>query len=66
MPIEVRRIVLSQFGNKSFVPGCGKPAENLLHEKYFGKDQCHDPRYLKPMCKGHHELAHSDVLAHAG
>jgi len=59
VPIEVRRIVINEFGNKCSVQGCTKPAENLHHEKGFAKDQCHDPRYLKPMCKGHHELAHT-------
>jgi len=59
VPVEVRRVVTLEFGNRCCVPGCAKPAENLHHEKGFAKDQCHDPRYLKPMCKGHHELAHA-------
>ena len=59
VPIEVRRVVIKEFGDRCCVPGCAKPAENLHHEKGFAKDQCHDPRYLKPMCKGHHELAHA-------
>jgi len=58
IPVEVRRIVIKEFGNKCSVQGCTKPVENLHHEKGFAIDQCHDPRYLKPMCKGHHELAH--------
>jgi len=59
IPVKVRRIVINEFGNKCSVQGCTKPAENLHHEKGFAKDQCHDPRYLKPMCKGHHELVHA-------
>ena len=59
VPIEVRRIVIKEFGNKCSSPGCLKPAENLHHENGFFLNQCHDPRYLKPLCKGHHELAHA-------
>jgi len=65
VPIEVRRIVIKEFGNKCSAPGCLKPAENLHHENSFAIDQCHDPRYLKPLCKGHHELAHAETR-HAG
>jgi len=57
--VEVRRVVTLEFGNKCSMPGCSKPAENLHHEKGFAKDQCHDPRFLKPMCRGHHEIAHA-------
>lgn len=59
VPIEVRRVVFDQFGDRCSAPGCGKPAKNLHHEKGFAKDQCHDPSYLKPLCRGHHELAHA-------
>jgi len=59
VPVEVRKIVIKEFGNKCSAPGCEKPAENLHHEKIFAIDQCHDPRFLKPLCKGHHELAHA-------
>jgi hypothetical protein len=58
IPTEVKRILAEEFGDRCSAPGCGKPAENLHHEKGFMKDQCHDPRYLKPLCKGHHELVH--------
>jgi len=59
VPVAVRRIVHEEFGDKCGVPGCEKSAENLHHERGFAKDRCHDPRYLKPLCKGHHELTHA-------
>ena len=59
VPVEVRRVVLAEFGSRCSVSGCGKLSVNLHHEKGFAKDQCHDPRHLKPLCKGHHELAHA-------
>jgi len=58
IPVEVRKIIHYEFGDKCSVAGCMKPAKNLHHEKGFARNRCHDPRYLKPLCKGHHELAH--------
>jgi hypothetical protein len=58
VPVEVRRVVINEFGYRCSVSGCERRAENLHHEKGFAIDQSHDPRYLKPLCKGHHELAH--------
>ena len=65
VPAYVRRIIYDEFGDKCSVDGCMKRAENLHHEKGFAKDQCHDPRYLKPLCRGHHELEHAEQLTHA-
>ena len=65
VPVEVRKVVHEEFGDMCSMPGCEKPAENLHHEKGFAKDQCHDPRYLKPLCKGHHELAHAGEFTHS-
>jgi len=59
VPAEVRRIVIAEFGNKCSMPECVRRADNLHHAKGFAKDQCHDPRYLKPLCRGHHELTHA-------
>ena len=59
VPADVRKLVNEEFGDRCSAPGCKKPAENLHHERGFAKDQCHDPRYLKPLCKGHHELTHA-------
>jgi len=61
IPVEVRKIIIKEFGNKCSATGCDKPAENLHHENGFAIDQSHDPRFLKPLCKGHHELAHAGI-----
>ena len=61
VPVEVRRVVIKEFGTRCSVPGCEKLAENLHHVNGFAIDQSHDPRYLKPLCKGHHELAHAKI-----
>jgi len=59
VPLRVLRVIRAEFGERCSAPGCGRVAENLHHSKGFAEDQCHDPRYLKPLCRGHHELAHA-------
>jgi len=59
VPAEVRKITKEEFGEKCSVAGCSKKSENLHHEKPFAIAQSHNPDNLKPLCKGHHELAHA-------
>jgi len=59
VPAVVLRVIRAEFGDKCATPGCSRAAENLHHENGFAKDSCHDPRYLKPLCRGHHELTHT-------
>lgn len=59
VPAAVRKIIEEEYGTVCATYGCRKPAVNLHHEKIFAIDRCHDPRFLKPLCKGHHELAHA-------
>lgn len=58
IPANVRQILIAEFGRKCAYPGCQKPAEQIHHEKPFASHHDHDPRDLKPLCRGHHELAH--------
>lgn len=59
VPVEVRRILKVEYGSRCAISGCGAKAENLHHEKGFARDKCHDPRFIKPLCRVHHELAHA-------
>lgn len=56
--VKIKRILTREFGTKCSEPNCDKPASQLHHEKLFAKWGSHDPRYLKPLCRGHHELRH--------
>lgn len=63
VPVKVRRILYDQYGSRCAITGCAGKAVNLHHEKGFAQDKCHDPRFIKPLCRVHHELAHAgDVL----
>lgn len=59
VPVKIRRILREEYGTQCSVPGCAKTAVNLHHEQGFAKIPGHDPRFLKPLCVGHHQLAHA-------
>jgi predicted HTH domain antitoxin len=58
VPAKILKIVHEEFGTTCSAPGCSKPSVHLHHQNGFAKTQNHDPRFLKPLCKAHHELAH--------
>ncbi|MFA6917604.1 MAG: hypothetical protein WC285_02080 [Candidatus Gracilibacteria bacterium] len=65
IPVAARRILHEEFGKKCSVKNCQKPSTQIHHVQRFFASQSHDPRYLAPLCKEHHELAHSaDVAYH--
>lgn len=59
IPVRIKKIIEKEFGNKCAAQGCQKPAEQIHHEKHFSLYRDHDPRGLKPLCRGHHEMAHA-------
>ncbi len=60
IPAAIQKTINEIFGTKCAMPNCGKPAEQIHHEKPFTKYKSHDPQTLKPLCKGHHELWHTE------
>lgn len=56
--VKITRVLEKKFGKKCGVAGCGRPAAEIHHERLFSKFGTHDPRFLKPLCKAHHEIAH--------
>ncbi len=58
VPAKVRKVVVSKYGGGCSEKGCNNDAEHLHHEKVFAKEGGHDPRLLRPLCWGHHELRH--------
>ena len=55
--VKVRRILKREHGDKCSVPWCGKQSEELHHTQRFALVGAHDPRYIAPLCKAHHEIA---------
>ena len=59
IPVKVKKIIKEEFGTKCSITNCKKQAEVLHHTRKFALAHCHDPRFLAPLCKEHHLIAHS-------
>jgi hypothetical protein len=57
--VKVRRVLREEFGQKCSITTCSKPAEEIHHTQRFSIAHTHDPRYLAPLCRDHHQLAHA-------
>ncbi len=58
VPVKVRRVLKREYGDKCSISTCKKPAEHIHHKVPFSLEKKHDPRFLAPLCKAHHTLAH--------
>jgi hypothetical protein len=57
--VAVQRVLQKEHGTKCSVSGCNKDAEVNHHICRFSISKTHDPKYLAPLCKEHHQIAHS-------
>ena len=60
IPIKIKQHIKEHYGDKCAVKNCKQRARNIHHEKLFSIYKSHDPRFLKPLCRAHHELVHFD------
>ncbi len=64
IPVKVRRLIEKEYGTVCSAPNCFRKSEELHHTDRFSISRRHDPNFLAPLCKEHHEIAHSvDVRA---
>jgi hypothetical protein len=56
---KTRQIIEKEHGTCCSVPGCSHSADALHHTQRFALSNRHDPRYMAPLCKAHHAIAHS-------
>jgi hypothetical protein len=61
IPIQIQKAIKEKYGTKCSAPGCEKMVSQLHHEKPYAIFRTHDPGYIKPLCRGHHELKHAQV-----
>jgi len=61
IPVKTRKILAKEHGTKCSKFDCKKPAVELHHTQRFALARTHDPRYLTPLCKEHHQLAHQII-----
>ena len=58
IPVRVKAILKQEFGQKCSIPTCQKPAQIIHHSQRFALAHTHDPRYMAPLCREHHQIAH--------
>ncbi|MEK7672387.1 MAG: hypothetical protein AAB373_00740 [Patescibacteria group bacterium] len=59
VPVAAKKILYEEFGTKCAVKNCKKPSANIHHTVAFSINRSHDPCYLVPLCREHHELEHA-------
>ena len=59
IPAVITRLIKKEHGSKCSVPTCNKPARTLHHTGLFALGRTHDPKFIAPLCKEHHIIAHS-------
>lgn len=65
VPVKVRKILKREYGGDCAMPRCARPAEEIDHIIPFSMIRRHDPRLMRPLCKSHHQIAHSvDLKSH--
>lgn len=65
IPVEVKKILREEHGEKCSIPICRKPSKIIHHTQRFALSQNHDPKFMAPLCREHHAIAHSiDVKYH--
>jgi hypothetical protein len=59
IPVKIDRIVKREHGEICSIPKCRQRYKVIHHTQRFSLARNHNPFYLAPLCKGHHEIAHS-------
>ncbi|MBI4127129.1 hypothetical protein HY463_00300, partial [Candidatus Peregrinibacteria bacterium] len=59
IPVRIQRLIKQEFGTKCSIDSCKKPSEHIHHTRIFAMSKSHDPNYLAPLCKEHHQIAHA-------
>ena len=59
VPAKTKTLNKKEFGTKCSIPTCKKPSEVIHHTQTFAMSHSHNPNYLAPLCKEHHEIAHT-------
>lgn len=59
MSVKTKKMLAKEHGTKCSISTCKKPSTVIHHTQPFALSHKHDPNYLAPLCKEHHEIAHS-------
>ncbi len=59
IPAKVKKVLKEEYGDKCSIQNCHKKAREKHHAQRFSLSQIHDSKYIAPLCKEHHQIAHS-------
>lgn len=59
IPSKTRELLKKEYGEKCSIKTCAKPAEQIHHMQRFSLAKIHDPKFLAPLCREHHVIAHT-------
>jgi hypothetical protein len=59
IPAKMKRLVQKEHGTKCSIPTCPKQIKIIYHTQRYALSRNHDPHFLAPLCKEHHEIAHA-------
>ena len=57
--VATRKLLTEEDGEKCSIKTCTNPAEHIHHTQRRSLSHNHDPKFLAPLCKDHHIIAHS-------
>jgi hypothetical protein len=62
---RIRNVLEEEYGKKCSAPGCKKPSMEIHHTLPFSLTRRHDPIFMAPLCREHHQIAHLVNLKYA-
>jgi hypothetical protein len=57
--VAVQTVQEKEYGNKCSIATCHNPIDDTHHGQRLGLAQVHDPKQMAPLCKQHHQIAHT-------
>ena len=55
--VGVKRLLKKEHGDKCSIETCRKSAQEIHHTQRFSLAKTHNPHFMAPLCKAHHEIA---------
>ena len=57
--VKIRRHLEKEYGDRCSIDGCQRLAAVIHHTQRFALAGSHNPKYLAPLCREHHVIAHA-------
>lgn len=59
IPKTIKSLLKKEFGTKCAISNCKKLSQDIHHTARYSIIRNHNPNFLAPLCKQHHQIAHS-------